>query len=92
MAVSISKKASNGVSFGANYTVTAADVTDETKVYEFDFNTSYELAASVMCAQAADGTLVAPAKVTSVAGVITVTFTSTPTEGDVISVVAQRAN
>ena len=87
----ITTKATNGVSFGTKYVVTAADVTAAEKVYAFDFGvTMYGLAAAVTATTAA-GVPVTPAKVEVVGSKITVTLTATPAEGDIIMVVAQRA-
>lgn len=82
--------ASNGVSFGTVYEVTAADDTANETVFSVDFNTRYNLAFSVMATKA-DGTIVVPAKVAQAVDVVTITFTVSPVEGDLIHVIAQRA-
>lgn len=86
----LSFRASNGVSFGTVYEVTEADDTANETVFSVDFNTGYNLAFSVLATKA-DGTVVTPAKVVTATDVVTITFTVSPVEGDLIHVLAQRA-
>lgn len=86
-------KATNGVSFGAVYTVVAQDATDNQIL--FDFGVRYPLAATITLT-ASDGTLVAltNAKITYPANgqVLFEEGTNALAAGQILTIVAQRAS